>query len=135
MTRVLFGCIILLALAVKIVGQVAETGFGCYNSDINECSCDDVCNEADCQAIGGIYTDQCTSCQCELKDDEDDDDNDNNDNDSGSNQSANEQEEEGFGCYNLPGVGRSCTCTESVCSEATCTGTTSCERYFPRRRC
>ncbi|KAG7340212.1 hypothetical protein IV203_023755 [Nitzschia inconspicua] len=29
-------------------------------------------------------------------------------------------QETGFGCYNLPGVGRACTCTDEYCTESKC---------------
>jgi hypothetical protein len=123
MTKLLFGFILLLVLAVKIVGQVAVTGFGCYDPEINECSCEEeVCNADGCEATGGMYTDRCSSCRCDMSGGNDDDGNDNN-----SNSTASDQEETGYGCYNLPKVGRSCTCTEDVCSEATCTGTLHCD--------
>jgi hypothetical protein len=131
MTRVLLRFSLLLVLVVKIVGQGADTGFGCYDPEINECSCDgEVCNEESCEATGGMYTDRCSSCLCDVNDSNNEDDD-----DSSSNSTANEQEVEGFGCYNLPGVGRSCTCTDDVCTEATCTGTPRCDRLLRDQFC
>jgi hypothetical protein len=133
MRRVLLGFILLMVLAIKAVGQDTDTGFGCYDLENNECSCDEeVCNEEGCDAVGGMYTDQCSSCQCGVNDGSTEDD---DVDESGSNSTSSEQEKEWFGCYNLPDVGRSCTCTEDVCSEATCTGTLQCDGFLLNQLC
>jgi len=40
-------------------------GDGCYDTSVNECSCDpSVCSEGSCSSSGGQWTDSCRSCQC-----------------------------------------------------------------------
>ncbi|KAG7340214.1 hypothetical protein IV203_023757 [Nitzschia inconspicua] len=49
-----------------VLAQSETTGFGCYNLSNNQCNCEEsVCNQQSCEAIGGIWTDGCLSCQCE----------------------------------------------------------------------
>ncbi|KAG7372841.1 hypothetical protein IV203_033565 [Nitzschia inconspicua] len=49
-----------------VLAQSETTGFGCYNLSNNQCNCEEsVCNQQSCEAIGGIWTDGCVSCQCE----------------------------------------------------------------------
>jgi len=41
------------------------TGDGCYDTSVNQCSCDpSVCSEETCSASGGQWGDSCRSCQC-----------------------------------------------------------------------
>jgi len=41
------------------------SGDGCYDTSVNECSCDpDVCSESTCSASGGQWANSCASCQC-----------------------------------------------------------------------
>lgn len=81
------------------------SNFGCYNTDgDNTCKCTpEVCSADACAAANGFFTDQCRSCTC------------------GGEQAPPDDGESGFGCYNLPDVGRACTCDAEFCSEELCT--------------
>ena len=97
----------LLVIASTINSTTAQqtTGFGCYNIPTlgNACSCTDlVCTEESCTAAKGIWTDQCSSCQC----------------DSGGGAFVQSNPDEGFGCYDSSI--NQCDCSDEACSEESC---------------
>lgn len=97
-----------LSCQCESISNESDEGFGCYDVGTHQCDCSPVvCAEKLCSAAGGLFTSQCSSCQC-----------DHSGNISAGEEQVQATENVGWGCYDV--TEHECECTASSCSKEGC---------------